>query len=344
MLETKLLRSAVHAALFIVLCTLPVISQLVPPGPADTGLGGTNSITGMVLISSGGRIQRTIAVRLETMTKGDRVVFTDENGKFEFRGLPPGDYTLRVDKEKEFEPFVQAVSVVQPRGFGAQNYNVSLRLKVKEGTQGKPGVVNAELANVPPQALEQYKKGADLASKGDHKGAIERLKLAIAAYPKFAAAYNDMGVQYLKLKDLGRADDAFLSAINIDKSAFAPLLNHGMIMFEVKRYDLAEPIFRDVVQARSDSAVGHYYLGQTLANLGKFDEAQKELTLALTLGGETMAASFKEAHRLLAIIYSTRGDKKRQAAELETYLKLAPDTPDAEKIRELVRQLRGTIE
>jgi tetratricopeptide (TPR) repeat protein len=341
MLERRFLVLASRAALFILFCAISGMSQMVPPGPSDTGLGGTNSITGIVLVQPGGRIQRSIAIKLETMTKGDRVVFSDENGKFEFRGLPSGEYTIRVEKEKEFEPYVQPVSVVQPRNFPGQAYNISVRLKYKQGVTGTTGVVNAEMALVPPTALEHYKKASELASKGDPKGAIDKLRLAIAAYPKFASAYNDMGVQYLKLKDMGRADDAFVSAINIDKAAHAPLLNHGMIMFEIKRFDLAEPVFRDVINAKSDSAVGHFFLGQTLANLGKFDEAQKELTEALSLGGENMAASFKEAHRLLAIIYSTRGDKKRQAAELETYLKLAPETPDAEKLRELIKQLRA---
>jgi len=59
------------------------------------------------------------------------------------------------------------------------------------------------------------------------------------------------------------------------------------------------------------------------------------------LGGEAMAVAMKEAHRLLAIIYSTQGDKKRQAEELEIYLKLAPTSPDAEQIRKVLAQLKG---
>jgi regulator of sirC expression with transglutaminase-like and TPR domain len=41
----------------------------------------------------------------------------------------------------------------------------------------------------------------------------------------------------------------------------------------------------------------------------------------------------KEAHRLLAIIYTSRGAKKQAASELESYLKLAPDAPDAEEAK-----------
>jgi tetratricopeptide (TPR) repeat protein len=102
------------------------------------------------------------------------------------------------------------------------------------------------------------------------------------------------------------------------------------------RYGEAVPIFRKALKKNDQSAVGHYFLGQALANLGLFDDAEKDLLAALTLGKEEV----KEAHRTLAIIYSTRGDKKQAADQLETYLKVAPNAPDAEKLREKIRQLR----
>ena len=56
----------------------------------------------------------------------------------------------------------------------------------------------------------------------------------------------------------------------------------------------------------------------------------------MKLGKEEM----KEAHRLLAIIYVNKGAKKQAADELEAYLKLAPDAPDAEQLKDKIRQLR----
>src|SRR5438309_9970977 len=71
-----------------------------PSDVMDSGLGGNNVITGTVLVSNGGRMERRIAIRLQTMTRGDRVTMTDENGTFAFRGLVSGDYTIVIDKEK----------------------------------------------------------------------------------------------------------------------------------------------------------------------------------------------------------------------------------------------------
>src|SRR6266581_274840 len=133
-------------------------------------------------------------------------------------------------------------------------------------------------------------------------------------------AYNEMGVQYMKLNDLQKSDEALQKALKIDAKAFMPLMNRGIVLVMLRRYADAEPLLREAV-----------------AYLGNFDEAEKELSAAVKLGGDEM----KEAHRLLAIIYSNRGDKKQAIVELETYLRLAPTTPDAEQLRKVILKLKG---
>jgi regulator of sirC expression with transglutaminase-like and TPR domain len=55
------------------------------------------------------------------------------------------------------------------------------------------------------------------------------------------------------------------------------------------------------------------------------------------LGGDQM----KESHRYLAGIYSQKGDKPRAISELETYLKLAPNSEDADRLRQIISDLRN---
>ncbi|HMH45421.1 MAG TPA: tetratricopeptide repeat protein, partial [Pyrinomonadaceae bacterium] len=237
---------------------------MIPPTAGDTGLGGVNVITGMV-IASGQRLERHISVRLRTMTRGDRVVVTDDYGKFSFQGLVSGDYTLVIDKEKDFEPFSQAVSIIQPRGFPPQTYNVSLRLTPKGGTTAKPGVLNAELANVPPRALAFYQKALEQAHAGKTKDAIEQLNQAIVEYPGFMLAFNELGVQYLQLGDVAKANESLESALKLAPNAFEPLMNHGIALVRLNRFAEAVPALRAAIKQRDQSPVGHYYLGRALA-------------------------------------------------------------------------------
>ena len=324
--------------LFGLCLVMPATAQvLIPPGGSDTGLGGANVITGTVFLTTGQRLERRVPIRLRTMTRGDRVATTDEYGNFTFRGLVSGDYTIVIDKEEDLQPYTQVVTVMQVRGFPAQNYNVNIRLTPKPGIAGRPSVINAELAKIPRPALDLYNKAIELAKNGDRPEAIKQLQGAVAEYPEFMLAYNEMGVQYMRLNELKKSDEALQSALKIDNKAFMPMMNRGIVLVMLKRYADAESLLREVVKMKNDQAVGHYFLGQAVAYQGKFQEAEKELLTAIKLGGEEM----KEAHRLLSIIYSAGGDKKRAADQLETYLRLAPTTPDAEQLRHAILRLKG---
>ena len=336
-------------ARWIIACGFLILTNAFLAGPAeaqppsvysDTGLGGANTIIGKVYAATGERFERPVTVRLQTSIRGDRITTTDDSGNFAFRGLVSGDYTIAIDKEKDFEPYYLPVSVLQARGFPGQTYNLNIRLMRKALAQPKPSVVIAPLASLPDRAQTLYAKSLDLAKAGDHKGAIERLSLLTAEFPNFMLGHNELGVNYLKLNQPDKADAAFQEALKIEPEAFPPTVNRGIALFNMRRFTDAETVFRKARKMNDQSAVVHYFLGQALANLGQFDEAEKELSEAVRLGGEQM----KEAHRLMAIIYSSKGNKKKAAEELETYLRLYPNAPDAERLKGTISELKRAVD
>jgi hypothetical protein len=66
------------------------------------------------------------------------VATTDEYGKFAFRGLVNGEYTIVIDKEKEFEPYHQTVDIRQFRGAPPQVYNLNIRLNRRMNLNPSP--------------------------------------------------------------------------------------------------------------------------------------------------------------------------------------------------------------
>lgn len=325
------------AAFAVSICVGKASAQILPSEATDSGLGGSNIITGSVLASTGQRLQRRIAIRLQTATKGDRIATTDDYGNFAFRGLPSGDYMIVIDKEKDFEPFTQAVTVIQVRGFPPQTYNLSIRLTPKDNPQPKPNVVNAAVEGLGERGKSLFAKAKEFEAVGDHKAAVDQLLLLTNEFPKFMLGFNELGVEYLKANELEKADTAFRTAIELSPDAFAPKLNRGIVLVSLKKYNDAEPILRAAREMDERSGPVRYFYGTALANLGKFDEAEKELSAAVSMGGNEMA----EAHRILAIIYSSKGDKKRAAAEIEAYLKINPSAPDAEQLKRVLAQLQG---
>jgi tetratricopeptide (TPR) repeat protein len=257
-----------------------------------------------------------------------------------FRRLSPGSYTILIDGDKDYENVNEQTNIIQVRGAGTISTEeiipVQIRLKYKTGESIKPEVVHADLANVPKPALELYNGALKLAQEGKNKAAIEKLNQAITAHPKFMLAFNELGVQYQKVGELEKANDALQSALKISPNSFAPLVNHGIVLVRLKKYAEAEVDLRAALKENDQSAIAHFYLGRALAYLGAFDDAEKELNTAITLGGEQM----KEAHRYLGAIYHARGDTARAIAQLETYLKVAPKAEDADAVRQLIRQLK----
>jgi tetratricopeptide (TPR) repeat protein len=324
---------------------MPAMSQaqpgtgvLLPPGGADTGLGGGNAITGTVLLSSGQRLQSHVTVRLQTMTKGDRFSVTDDNGTFVFRQLPNGEYTIVIDKVDDHETFRQRVEVRQYNGTPPQNYTLNIRLEPKGGATARTGVLNADLANVPKNALASYKKAQESAQAGKNQEAIDQLQQAISEYPKFMLAYSELGVQYMAVGDLAKAEESLTSALKLKPDAFDPLMNYGITLVRLNRFSEAIPQLRAAIKLKEQSAIGHYYLGRALAYQKRYDDAIAELNLAIQLGGNQM----KESHRYLAASYNAKGDKQHAISELEIYLKLAPNSQDADRLRQIISDLRNS--
>jgi len=164
--------------------------------------------------------------------------------------------------------------------------------------------------------------------------AIDLLEAALKIHPTYSSALNELGVQYLKLKDLDKAEAALTAALKIAPECFAPRLNHGIALIQRRNYEAARNELQRAVEAEGSSAAAHLYLGQSLVGLGAYKGAEKELKAAIDLGG----GESLEAHRYLGAVYIETANHDRATSELETYLKLVPKARDADKIREIIKQ------
>lgn len=305
----------------------------------NSRLGGLNVIAGTVHWPDGSRADRRINVKIRPQTSGDILLLTDESGQFIVINLPAGFYNVIIDSENGFEPVNQLVEIVTDGDRLKPVYTVSIRLVEKKKAESKAAVVKAESAGIPNRAKRFYARAMELGKAADHAGAITQLKLAIAEYPKFLEAHNELGVQYQKLNDLKNAELSLRAALAIKPHAFESMLNLGIVLFRTNRLTEAETSLREVVRIKDNSAIGHFYLGRSLAKLKNYDEAEKELNLAISLGGDEM----HEAHRMLGIMYIDKDDRSKAAASLEKYLQLVPAAPDAEQLRQAIAQLKAGI-
>ena len=218
--------------------------------------------------------------------------------------------------------------------------NVAISLKLK-------GTANA-FGKIPKEARDLYSKGMDAAAKGDSKKAAEQLDKAVTLYPQFPQALSDLGVQYLKLGKPDKAAESFEAALKITPEDTNARLSYGIALMNQKKFAEAEAQLRQVLQKNNAMPTAHMYLGITLLtssrdektkqyDMAKYAEAQKELEIAVSTGKDEVAM----AHRYLGGIYAGNKDYKRGADELETYLKLSPKAPDAERLKAAISDLRS---
>jgi tetratricopeptide (TPR) repeat protein len=249
---------------------------------------------------------------------------------------------VTVNAGKEFETATQVVYIIDSatmRGGAGRNFVVHFQLKYKEGVSVKPDVLDASLASVPPPALKLYQKALAAARDGDARKAVKQLEEAIAAYPQFALALSELGFQYLQLNEPDKANDALQRAIKLAPEAFAPHLSYGRLLIQQKKFAEAEAELKHALKINGTSAQAHFHLARALIGQNNFDAAEVELKRAITLSDDGIS----EAHRFLGAIYNERGDAKRALEELETYLRLAPNTKDAPQIRSIIKQLREQV-
>jgi len=337
-----ILAAALFAALSITLCATPVRAQVggIDSDRGDPGTGGKSSISGRVFLRGGGRLDRRAKVKLQGLNTGEQFQMSDDSGAFTFRRLRGGTYTVVVDAGEEFEPATETVDIIEPfrrRDEPGIVVPVTIYIEPKGSVKRTVGTVDASTGGVPDTAKTLYKQAIQSAQSGDTHQAIEQLKEALAIYPNFMTALNELGVQHMKLKEWRKAAESLRAAIKLGPEAFHPRLNYGIVLMQLKDFRAAAAELQIAVQKDSSSAVAYLQFGRALVSLGDYDGAQKALKQSIRIGGDDAI----EAHRYLAAVHIETHYAQNAATELELYLALAPKAKDAERIRTLIKSLRS---
>jgi len=328
------------AAMLIFLSATVTSAQIggIDPGPGDMGTGGKNTIQGNIFYENGRRLDRRVKVRLRGLYT-DSFMMSDDTGTFTFRRLVGGTYSVTIDAGSEFENTSENVDVIDATGRRndpGQTYTIQMMLRPRQAAPRPVGTVDASTANVPEPVRKLYKEALDSIQDGDSKKAIEELNDALKLAPNFVPALNELGLQYMRLKEYDKAEAALRKAIELVPDAFTLQLNFGILMLQKKNYVTAAGALERAVQKDNSSAAAHFHLGKALVNMAVYNKAEKELLQAITLGGENTV----EAHRYLGAVYIETHNNARAVEQLEQYLSLAPKAKDADKIRAIVSQLR----
>ncbi|HEY4739633.1 MAG TPA: carboxypeptidase regulatory-like domain-containing protein [Candidatus Acidoferrales bacterium] len=246
---------------------------------------------------------------------------TGFNGEFAFRGLHPGSYTLSIDAQG-----YEKLSVSLDLSFTSSKGNI-LRLR-PTGDDAQPhgkngSAVSVHMLSLPASARAAFDSGRQkLYHDKNPEGSVEEFQRAVAISPGFYEAYEQMGLAYLQLEKPEDAEKAASKSIELSKDKYAAAdFDLGAMLMNRRQFADGERIVRHGLELDPNAWIGHYELGRALFYEKRVPDALKSAEQARALQPNAAIT-----YRLLALIHTSQHDEPALLQDLDTYIKLDPDS------------------
>jgi tetratricopeptide (TPR) repeat protein len=306
-------------------CAMLIACAIAQPAAAQS----TGMVKGVVKDVQGQPVDGA-KVTIE-MTEGTNRHFeTKSNKKGEFIqiGLPPGAYRVTAEKDKQ----ASNTADVRVRVNSAAEANLVL---------GAAAAAAASKTNAELKAT--LEAGIAATNAGNDDEAIKQFQHAIELKPDCADCYYNIGYLETKKKEYDKAEAAYKKAIEI-KPAYSEAYSGLANVYNAERkFDEAAAASSKAAELAGSAPGGLaggnadalFNQGVILWNAGKIADAKKQFEAAIAANPD-----HAEAHYQLGMTLVNENNLTAAANEFETYLKLAPNGPNAPQAKALVAQLK----
>ena len=198
-------------------------------------------------------------------------------------------------------------------------------------------------------ALQEVTKAVDLAKKntdyrsfmglvhfslGQYELAEEQLQRVLKQNPALTDTHVTLGMVYSEMERYAEAEDHYRAAL-ADPGYLTPekaYINWGLTQTKQGDDSGAEMLFREALQVSPRYPRGHYELARLLESRGADGEALAEYLQAWKTG----LSQLPELNLKLGELYLQRGEQSQAQIYLEKVIGVAPDSPEAERSRQLL--------
>jgi len=283
-------------------------------------------ISGTVLVNTGNSPATQVVVGLRSHNQGIfRSVLTDYEGRFDARNLPSGVYDVVVE-EAGYDTVTTRVKLS-----GAPlHLAIHLKATAPSNVPRLAATVSVRELQIPDKARNEFQLGLRSLEKDDNQGGLKHFNKATSAFAGYYEAHYHAGVAELRLGHTDAAMQAFQRAIELSDGRYAPAaFGIGVILNGLGKSREAEMIVRRGVEADDSLPAGHVLLAILLLQQNQTEDAEASLRKALLRD-----AKFASAYLVLSDVHMRRGDYNEQVGDLETYLKLQPNSPERTEVLE----------
>lgn len=298
----------------------------------------TGSIRGRILLPGGSSVSEAVKISLQTLRGTQYFLYTDLQGAFELKDIAAGEYLLSIeaDREQRFDSITERIIIQRDAPTVVTLYLKEKKAAADAKPSGAVVSVKEHDRTIPSGAVKEFTRAGRSATDGKVSEAIAHLRKAIAIYPDYLMARNDLGTHLLTLGQFDEAEEQFRAAIKIDVKAFNPQLNLGIALVGQHKFSDATTTLNNALSLDASSPAAHLYAGLAALGLNDLAKAEKALKVAYELGGTRFAPALFH----LGQIYMSKGDREAALHAFNGYLRAMPDAANAEQVRLWISALR----
>lgn len=200
------------------------------------------------------------------------------------------------------------------------------RLGNVEGT-----TISATSLQAPKDAKKAYEKGIEAAKKTRWPEAQKYFDKAVEIYPKYAAAWFELGRACQQQKNIPEARRAYAQALAADGKFLKPYVQLATIAMNEQKWDEAAKTTDEVLRLDPvDYPIAYFYNSIAQFQLHNLDAAEKSAREGMKLDSNHRMPKFEH---VLGVILANKQDYAGAAQLMRSYLQRVPDAQDAEVVR-----------
>jgi len=261
---------------------------------------------------------------------------TNDRCVVEFANVPAGSYSLNVSGQGFIDTNAGSIhaSTTGPSDF-------EVRVKRRSDPNGAYGLpvssfVSVTDLEIPARARKELVKASELFARQDFTATVQKLNKAIAMYPAYAGAYNNLGVTYSRLGDDARSQDALQKAISINDHFAPAYVNLARLEIRAGNFPGAETMLAKAASFDPTNAMAFTLLAYSEFMAGHFEDAIENSRKA-----HGLHAPHAVVHQVAARALKEKGQAEDAVAELELFLKEEPSGHRADDVRKELADLRA---
>jgi tetratricopeptide (TPR) repeat protein len=215
---------------------------------------------------------------------------------------------------------------------------ITLRPRPKDVASGDnspaSGVIDGRIAAIPPEAKTEFEAGQFNVNSNAYSDAIPHLRKAIELYPKYAEAYQLLGVAQLQLNQGPQAEASLLKAVEIEDRMPRAQYLLGVLYAKTNRADLAEKPLTRFAELDPQNPDASFELAKVCFALKKFPEAEIHSRTAIKLKETNPGVNIVLGYALL------RQKKIAEARKaFQQFLKYDPNGPMSADMKDIIAQI-----